>query len=570
MELISQKTKRIMEECKARARAFGLNIQGETLEYIVTNRDLLELSPKIMIPTLYDYWVDDVDVVRNKWIYEVFPHNPYETVINTRPSISYYNDNNPDWLNTMIFYHVLFHIDVFQNNVFFRNTWHGDFCGEALADKRLINKIRDEMGTEKRWVDYVIEFARGVDNLVGFYQELENDDENRIQDILGTFSEKLDFYFGGFLGQRYDERLIELKFYYDELERLNACQKQFGQKLGESAFFDDQRLKGRFPEFNSIFSKRKSKKTAKPKDILQYLMEHSEFVNKEENKWMKDPMGIIRKTSLYFQAQIRTKGVHEGWASLGHERLFLNDPQMSTHEIDFAKVNSGVVVHPKIGLNPYITYKLLFEFLEELAENGKLSRGYQLTKDFEARKYFDSKIEPGAGKRALFEARRNFDDFMLANFLSDDDFQNFVDKHNLFVAGRRFNPDKFVIEVYIKSRSGKEYRKMLNDSLYHPPHVLISEDKAKEGELYLDHVFEGRSLVTKYVPAVLTGLSYLAGKTVRLETTEFEMDEEEKSILFLDPEYKPMYKKLRVLYTAKGKELERAVISESEEGDTHG
>lgn len=566
MELISQKTKKIMEECKVKAKAFGLNVQGETLEYIVTNTDLLELSPKVMIPTLYDYWVDDVEVVRNKWIYEVYPRNPYETVINTRPPISYYNDNNPDWLNTMIFYHVLGHIDCFQNNVFFRNTWHGDFCGEALADKRLINMIREEMGEKKRWVDYIIEFARSLDNLVGFYKELEDDDKNQTQDILGAFSEKIDFYFGEFLRQHFDDRQTKLKFYYDEVERLNVCQKKFGQKLGESVFFDDPVFRSKFPEFNSVFNKHKDKKKIKPKDILQYLLEHSEFINKEENKWMKDPIGVIRRASLYFQAQIRTKCVHEGWASLCHERLFLSDPQMKTHEVDFARVNSGVVVYPRVGFNPYITYKHLFEFIEELAEKGKFSYGYQLIKDSEARKSFSLKTESGAGKKALFEARRNFDDFTLANFLSDDDFQDFVNKHNLFVAGRRFNPDKFVIEIYIKSRSGKEYRKMLNDSLYHPPCVLINQDKAEKKELYLDHVFEGRTLVTKYIPAVLRGLSYLAGGTVKLETTEFEFDREEQhQFLLQDPEYKPEYKKLRVLYSCSGQNLNRTVISNDKE-----
>jgi len=125
MELINQHTKKIMEGCKNRARAAGLRFGDETLEYIVTNRDLLEISPKLMIPTLYDYWVHDVEVLKGKGRYELYPGNPYETVINTRPAISFYNDNNPDWLNVMIFYHVLAHIDFFQNNLFFRHTMGG-------------------------------------------------------------------------------------------------------------------------------------------------------------------------------------------------------------------------------------------------------------------------------------------------------------------------------------------------------------------------------------------------------------------------------------------------------------
>ena len=147
MELIDQKTKSIMEGCKERARKAGLNFQDETLEYIVTNRDLIELTPKLMIPTLYDYWVHDVEVLREKGRYELYPSNPYETVINTRPAISFYNDNNPDWLNVMIFYHVLAHIDFFQNNVYFRNTWDIDFTGQALSDKRLIARMRSGEGS---------------------------------------------------------------------------------------------------------------------------------------------------------------------------------------------------------------------------------------------------------------------------------------------------------------------------------------------------------------------------------------------------------------------------------------
>ena len=108
-----------------------------------------------MIPTLYDYWVHDVEVLKEKRKYELYPGNPYETVINTRPAISFYNDNNPDWLNVMIFYHIIAHIDFFQNNLYFRHTWDYDFTARALSDKRMIARLRSKKG---RWLDYVLEF----------------------------------------------------------------------------------------------------------------------------------------------------------------------------------------------------------------------------------------------------------------------------------------------------------------------------------------------------------------------------------------------------------------------------
>lgn len=563
MELISQGTKKIMEECREKAKAFGLDIKGETLEYIVANRELTELSSKSMIPTLYDFWADDIETIRSKWIYEVAPHNPYETVINTRPAISYYNDNNPDWLNTMIFYHVLGHIDFFQNNVFFRKTWQGDFCGEALADKRLLNKIREEMGDKKRWVDYVIEFARSSDNLVGYYQELGEDDRSQVQTILGLSSQRVDFYFGEFLKGLYDSKAIALKLYHEEIERFNVCQKEYGQKRGEVFFFEDADFRGKFPEFASVFNKHRDRKKVKSKDILRHLVDHSVFINREENKWMKEVIEIVRRTSLYFQPQIRTKSINEGWASLCHERMFMADPRMNTKEVDFARTNSGVVVYPRIGFNPYITYKNLLEFIEDLAEKGKLSWKYQLLKDIKARKDFNQQSLKGMGKTVLFEARRNFDDFTLANFLSVDDFQDFVNRYDLFVVGQRLNLERQTTEYFIKSRNGEDYRKMLNDILYHPPYVLISEEKAESEELYLDHIFEGRTLVTKYIPTVLLGIAYLYGGPVALETTEFDFNKEELILRSLDSSFKFIHKKLRVLYECEnGGEVKREVISE--------
>ncbi|MBI2625043.1 MAG: SpoVR family protein [Candidatus Nealsonbacteria bacterium] len=565
MELIDQRTKGIMEECKRRAKAAGLEVNGETLEYIITNREELELSVKVNIPTLYDYWVDNVEVVKNKWIYDAFPHNPYETVVNTRPPISFYNDNNPDWLNVMIFYHVLGHIDFFQNNVFFRKTWDDDFCGQALADKRLLNKIREELGEDKRQVDYVIEFARAIDNLVGYYQELEEAEEIQAQNIFGTFSEKSNFYFGEFLRRLYDQKLIELKFYYDEVERYNRCIKQFSEKLGEITFFDDHIFKSKLPEFNSAFKKYKEKKESKTKanDILKYLMENSEFINRDKNKWMKDVLGVVRRTSLYFQPQFRDRICNEGWASFWHHRLFITDERIKGHEVDFALVNSKVLVDLRLGFNPYIVGMHLFEFIEELARKGKLSYGFQLIKDIEARRHYDQKLKEDFGKKVLFETRKNINDFILINFLSDEDFQDFVDKYKLFVAGTRINPQKpGFVDVYIKSRNGKEYRDFLNKSLYHPPYIVINpEKKTKEGELYLDHVYEGRTLVTKYIPSVLSGLSYFCGGgVVKLETTEFEMEKINYWERLQNPDQETEYEKVRVLYTCEGKNMSRNTL----------
>ena len=500
MELLSQHAKKIMEGCKERARDAGLSFQDESLEYIVTNRDMLQLSPKLMIPTLYDYWVQDVEVLKEQGRYELYPGNPYETVINTRPPISYYNDNNPDWLNVMIFYHVLGHIDFFQNNIFFRHTWDYDFTSRALSDKRMIAKLRSEKG---RWVDYVIEFSKAVDNLVGYFDVLADLEKTKAKGPEAM----LDFYFDVFLQQ--DGQAITR--YVREIELYNKMLHD--DHVGAGKVFLDS-IRSRHPEFESLYAKsRKEQKPAKGIDVLQFLMDNSSFLQREENRWMLSVMSMIRSTSLYFQPQIRTKILNEGWASYWHEKLFLEDDRIGGHEVEYAIVNARVTSMPRVGLNPYALGMRLFDYLEDKAEKGKISYDYERIDDKYERRLYDRKT--GRGRDFIFAVRENSADSMFINSYIDQDF---VDLHRLFVAGKRFNKERMSWQYYVKSRRAEEYREMVADSLYHPPLIKISADD--KGTLVLNHVFEGKPLVRDYIDATMMGLEFLWGGRICLYTSE--------------------------------------------------
>ncbi len=550
MELIDQHTKKIMEGCKARALDAGLNFQDETLEYIVSNRDLLELTPKLMIPTLYDYWVHDVEVLKEKGRYELYPSNPYETVINTRPAISYYNDNNPDWMNVMIFYHVLAHIDFFQNNLYFRHTWDYDFTGQALSDKRMIAKLRSEKG---RWVDYIIEFSRGIDNLVGYHHELSQMNRPRQTNS----SKMLDFYFDVFLQST---KKIKINEYVKEIERYNDCLKE-NEELGEEAFFAEVFRK--FPEFDAIFKKSQSEKPQQKLDLIQFLLEHSEFMNKEKNAWMKPIIEVVRKTSLFFQPQIRTKIMNEGWASYWHEKLFLQDDRIEGHEVDFARTHAGVTSMPRVGLNPYALGMRMFYYIEELADKGKYSIEFKRLRNARSRKQFDA--QTGQGQKFLFELRENFNDFIFINTFVDQDF---VNQYKLFVAGRRLNQSRGVWEYYVQSRSAESYRQMLLNTLYHPPSIRIDSEKTNNGNLYLVHIFEGKPLVTDFIANTMLGIEYLWGAPVQLETSEVVQADPSQARLpipgiTLPMEEEPKAREIswqRVRYTMKDRQLTKEKI----------
>lgn len=535
MEIINQHTKKIMEACKKRARAAGLRFQDESLEYIVTNRDLINLSPKSMIPTLYDYWVNDVEVLRETGKYKLYPSNPFETVINSRPAISFYNDNNPDWMNVMIFYHVLAHIDFFQNNILFERTWNDDFVGQALADKRLIETLRSKHG---RWVDYIIEFSRGIDNITGYFRNLPR---HTLAPEMET-SKKLDFYLRSFLQ---DIVKVHQNTIFREIERFNFLVDQ-NRELAESMFFSDVRVK--YPEFQAVFEK-ETINVREPIDIMEFIINNSPFLKKEQNQWMRNVMTIVRNTSIYFAPQIRSKIMNEGWASYWHDELFRSDPRMNGHEADYAKLNAKVTSLNRIGLNPYAIGLRLIQYVESLAEKGRLDLSFQRLRNSLEREKYDKKT--GKGRESIFELRKNFSDFMLINTFIDQDF---VDLHDLFVVGKRLNPERGKIEYYVKSRKATDYKNMLLESLYHPPYFTIDHKKTTEDNLYLLHRYEGKQLYKPYISETLTGIEFLWGGQVQLETTEILREKDESE------EGKLSTKLIPVVYTIKDRKTEKTLI----------
>ncbi len=535
MQLIDQKTKKIMEGCKERARSFGLDVPEETLEYIVTNRDMINLSPKVMIPTLYNYWVNDVEVLKESGRYKLYPSNPYETVINTRPPISFYNDNNPDWLNIMIFYHVIAHIDFFRNNVLFQNTWNDDFVGKALADKRLIEAFRLQYG---RWVDYVIEFARSIDNICGYFRTLPKLNLSPEQEP----GEKLEFFINVFLPDIEKANDVEIIRFIEKYNLLTESDKN----SADAIFFAE--IKNIYPEFEAKFSNYYAESRPES-DILEYIAENSPFLGKKENEWMKSVMAVVRETALYFGPQMRTKIMNEGWASYWHDKLFISDDRIKGFETQYAKINSGVTSISRVGLNPYAIGLRLFYYIEDLANKGKFDFNYQKMTGREERDSYNKKT--GKGSTTIFEIRKNFTDFNFVNTFTDQDF---CDRYNLFVVGKRLNEERQVYQYYVKSRKAEDYKTMLINSMYHPPLISVNHEKTSEENLYLVHHFEGKQLYKPYIADTLIGLEFLWGAQVVLETTEIRIEKNSSDETITEFVYD------KVLYSVKDRKVTKTKL----------
>jgi stage V sporulation protein R len=166
------------------------------------------------------------------------------------------------------------------------------------------------------------------------------------------------------------------------------------------------------------------------------------------------------------------------------------------------------------------------------------------------------------GRDAVFRVRENFSDFTFINTFVDQDF---VDRNELFVVGKRLNEAKGVWEYFVESRDAGRYRQMLIDSLYHPPCIEVDQTKTDEKCLYLVHAFEGKPLVPEFIGNTMLGISYLWGGTVELETTELvekpaeshPADPQDPDILFGS---EPEPKLRKVLYTMENRKLARTVL----------
>ena len=144
-----------------------------------------------------------------------------------------------------------------------------------------------------------------------------------------------------------------------------------------------------------------------------------------------------------------------------------------------------------------------------------------------------------------------------------------MNHYKLFVVGRRLNQAKGVLEYYVKSRKAEEYRRMLLEGLYHPPHIVIDPGKANSGSIYLVHHFEGKPLVKDYITNTMVGIEYLWGAPVHLETSEVVQVETSRPQLTIPGLTMPIQQERkekeikwqRVRYTMKSRRLSKEVIS---------
>ena len=79
---------------------------------------------------------------------------------------------------------------------------------------------------------------------------------------------------------------------FNQIERYNSLINKNPQ-VGEVLFFNE--IIKKHPEFEIEFQKHLTSSNTVKKDVIEFIRDHSPFLNKEENKWMKTVINIITR-----------------------------------------------------------------------------------------------------------------------------------------------------------------------------------------------------------------------------------------------------------------------------------
>lgn len=451
--------------------AQGLGLDFYTMRYEICPADIIYTFGAYGMPTRFSHWSFGKSFNKMKMEYDFGLSKIYELVINSDPCFAFLLDGNSLIQNKLIVAHVLAHSDFFKNNARFSVT-NRNMVESMSATADRIHQYAMEHGAEKveQFIDAILAIQEHVDPTVIKPYQL---DKKRYIEMMSSESRQ--------------KPSITARSSYEDLWRLD---KEEVQREEEQALRNEESKK--FPP-------------RPEKDLVWFIEEYSTVLE----EWQRDVLTMLRDEMLYFWPQIETKIMNEGWASYWHQRIIRELDLTSDETIEFAKLNSSVVVPSRHSLNPYYLGLKIFEDIEKRWDNP--------TKEEQER---FGRV-PGKGREKIFEVRELDSDIsFLRNYLTKD----LVRELDLYIFEKK-GP-----EWKITDKSWEHVRDQLVTSRVNGgfPSLFVKDgDYNRNGELYLMHHFEGTELDLKYIERTLPYVYKLWGKNVHLETMV-----EEKPIVF--------------------------------------
>jgi stage V sporulation protein R len=459
------------------AAEFGLDTYPNQVE-IITSEQMLDAYASSGLPIGYPHWSYGKEFIRNEQAYRRGMQGlAYEIVINSSPCIAYLMEENTMTTQALVIAHACYgHNSFFKGNHLFRQ-WTD---AEAILDylvfaRRYVMECEERYGSEA--VEEVLDachalMAHGVDRY-----------------------------------RRPPAPTLKV-----ETERLKAREahreRQFNdlwRTLPDKPAATAARSADRFPP-------------EPQENILYFVEKHSPKLD----PWQRELVRIVRKLAQYFDPQMQTKVMNEGWATFWHytilnrlhEKRRVDDGFM----LEFLKSHTNVIAQPAYdskaynGLNPYSLGFAMFSELRRVCERPEA----------EDRAWFPD-IAGGDWRKVLDFAMRNFkDESFIAQYLSPRLIREF---HFFAIADHEEERDLIVDSIH-DERGYKRVRKLLAEQ--HAQYVRVPDvqvyryDRDGDRSLTLRHHRRRGRPLNDAAGQVVAHLRRLWGFPVRLETWDDE------------------------------------------------
>jgi stage V sporulation protein R len=497
-------------------------LESQGLEPLPTNFRLVSKEEIFtiggyLIPGAFHHWTRGAGYYRDMTEQRYNVARMYEIVVNTNPAIALLQETNDMATNFLVIPHVLGHTDFFNKNAAFTKI------DRSYPETAHVKAERIEQHEFKHGLD---EVEKVLDAGLSLQFCIEDDpDRSRWESAKAFRSRDQEIFKSKQTSNKY------VSDYDDLFELTDQPKKQL-----ESGPIP-------FP-------------LQEEGNLLRFISLHSTVLE----DWQRDVLQIVDSEAAYFKPQIATKIMNEGWATFWHTQALhdLADKGVLTdeEEMEWPRLHSAVVSADPRRINPYHFGYTMWQDINRRF-NGEPLLGNQKEYDWDG-KLVDPEKQKGRMEYDPVWIREHLpsDQSFIRNYLTPE----LVDRMNLY--SYEFNG----YDWRISDRDAKGVMINLVNSLTNGgrPVIRISPggaDKNGNGELYLEHKYDGKGLDIDSAKKMLQNIHSLWGRTVYLNASKHvEETNEDYDGMFFGPPYfgrRPGEKKQKqVLLVCKdGKEV---------------
>jgi stage V sporulation protein R len=472
------------------ARGYGLDFFPIVFE-ILSYDQMNEIAAYGGFPNRYPHWRYGMEYERLAKSYEYGLSKIYEMVINNNPSYAYLLEGNSLTDQKLVMAHVCAHVDFFKNNFAFRST---DLdTGGRTTDPAVRPPGYDP---NRRWIDKMANHGARVRRHVARFGIAKI--EEFIDDCLSL--ENLIDPHAPFSGKPRKEQPDE-DAQPREIPRLRS--KDYMESfINPEEYLEEQKAK-----MAAAQEKERRFPPRPERDVLQFLLDHAPL-----ERWEHDILEIVRDEAYYFQPQMQTKIMNEGWATYWHSRMMTEKVLDASEIIDYADNAAAVLATSKGRLNPYKLGVELYRNIEERWNRGQFGKEWEECDDLEAKKSWNLRL--GLGQKKLFEVRALYTD---VTFIDEFLTPEFAREHKLFAYGWSNRNERYEIET----REFKQVKEKLLFQLTNGgnPFIYVEDGNFENrGELLLRHDHQGMDLRADWAREVLRALVRVWKRPVNLAT----------------------------------------------------